>query len=149
MRAVVQRVERAAVSVAGALVGRIGPGLLIYLGVGRGDGAADAAYLAAKIAGLRVFPDGAHSMNRSVLDVGGSALVVSQFTLHGDVRRGRRPSFDGAMEPAAAEAPYEEFTARLSALGVPVARGVFGAMMKVDSVNDGPVTILLDSAKLF
>jgi D-tyrosyl-tRNA(Tyr) deacylase len=149
MRAAVQRVDRASVGVDGAEVGRIGRGLLIYLGVGRGDGAADAGYLAEKIAGLRIFPDDAHSMNRSLLDAGGAALVISQFTLHGDVRRGKRPSFDGAMEPVAAEALYEEFIARLAALGVPVARGVFGAMMKIDSVNDGPVTILLDSAKLF
>jgi D-tyrosyl-tRNA(Tyr) deacylase len=149
MRAVVQRVERAAVFVDGAEVARIGRGLLVYLGVGQGDGGADAGYLAAKIAGLRIFPDERHSMNRSVLEVGGAALVVSQFTLHGDVRRGKRPSFDGAMEPAAAERLYEEFAARLSALGVPVFRGVFGAMMKIDSVNDGPVTILLDSTKLF
>ncbi len=149
MRAVVQRVDRASVSVAGAEVGRIGRGLLVYLGVGKGDGEADVEYLAAKVAGLRIFPDEAHSMNRSVLEAGGEALVISQFTLHGDVRRGKRPSFDGAMEPAVAEALYEAFAARLAALGVPVARGVFGAMMQVESVNDGPVTILLDSTRLF
>jgi len=149
VRAVVQRVSRATVLVDGAEVGRIGPGLLIYLGVGKGDGPVDVEYLAAKIAGLRVFPDERHSMNRSVLDAGGAALVISQFTLHGDARRGRRPSFDGAMEPAAAEALYEEFVARLVELGVEVARGVFGAMMLVESINDGPVTILLDSARLF
>ncbi|HUT76106.1 MAG TPA: D-aminoacyl-tRNA deacylase [Polyangia bacterium] len=149
MRAVLQRVSRASVSVDGIKVGRIDRGLLIYLGVGRGDDGRDVEYLAAKIAGLRIFPDEVHSMNRSVLDVGGAALVVSQFTLHGDVRRGKRPSFDGAMEPGAAEALYEELATRLEAHGVPVARGVFGAMMQVESVNDGPVTILLDSTKLF
>lgn len=149
MRAVVQRVDRAAVAVDGAEVARIGRGLLVYLGVGKGDTDADAEYLAAKIAGLRIFPDEAHSMNRPVLEAGGAALVISQFTLHGDVRRGKRPSFDAAMEPAAAAALYEAFAARLAGLGVPVSRGVFGAMMKIDSVNDGPVTILLDSKKAF
>jgi D-tyrosyl-tRNA(Tyr) deacylase len=149
MRAVVQRVREARVSVDGALRGGIGEGLLVYLGVGSGDTDADLDYLADKVAGLRVFRDAAAAMNRSVVDVGGSALVVSQFTLYGDVRRGKRPSFTDAMEPAAAEAMYERFIDRLEWLGVPCAHGVFGATMDVCSVNDGPVTILLDSKKLF
>lgn len=149
MRAVVQRVREARVLVGGAEIGRIGEGLLVYLGVGTGDGDADLDYLAGKVAGLRVFRDAAGAMNRSVVDVGGRALVVSQFTLYGDVRRGKRPSFIEAMEPAAAEAMYERFVARLEALGVPCARGAFGAMMDVHSINDGPVTILIDSRKLF
>lgn len=149
MRAVVQRVRAARVTVDGAEVGRVGEGLLVYLGVGRGDGDADLEYLAAKVAGLRVFRDERGAMNLSVREAGGGALVVSQFTLLGDARRGKRPSFVGAMEPAAAAAMYERFTARLAELGVPCARGAFGAMMDVHSVNDGPVTILLDSKKLF
>ena len=143
MRAVVQRVSEASVAVDGVEVGRVGRGLLVYLGVGAGDTDDDLEYLAAKIAGLRIFPDAAHAMNRSVVDAGGGALVVSQFTLYGDVRRGKRPSFTDAMEPARAEAVYERFASRLEALGV------FGAMMEVRSVNDGPVTILLDSHKAF
>lgn len=149
MRAVVQRVSGASVAVAGEEISRIGRGLLVYLGVGAGDGDADAEYLAGKVAGLRIFPDDAHAMNRSVVDAGGAALVVSQFTLFGDARRGKRPSFTDAMEPAAAEAMYERFAAALERLGVPTARGAFGAMMEVRSVNDGPVTILLDSKKAF
>jgi D-aminoacyl-tRNA deacylase len=149
MRAVVQRVSEARVTVDGAEVGRIGRGVLVYLGVGAGDADADLEYLAGKVAGLRIFPDEAHAMNRSVVDVGGAALVVSQFTLFGDVRRGKRPSFTDAMEPAGAEAMYERFAAALERLGVPTARGVFGAMMEIHSVNDGPVTILLDSKKAF
>lgn len=149
MRAVVQRVGEASVEVDGRQVGRVDEGLLVYLGVGDGDTDRDLEYLANKVAGLRIFPDGQHSMNRSVLDAGGAALVISQFTLHGDVRRGKRPSFDGAMEPATAEQLYDRFVARLEALGVPCAKGVFGAMMRVSSVNDGPVTILIDSRKTF
>ena len=149
MRAVVQRVRGARVLVDGAQVGGIGEGLLVYLGIGNDDTDADLDYLADKVAGLRVFRDDAAAMNRSIVDVGGRALVVSQFTLYGDVRRGKRPSFTDAMEPAAAVAMYERFVARLERLGVPCARGVFGAMMDVHSVNDGPVTILLDSKKQF
>jgi D-tyrosyl-tRNA(Tyr) deacylase len=149
MRAVVQRVREAGVLVDGALVGGIGEGLLVYLGVGNGDTDADLDYLAEKVAGLRVFRDAAAAMNRSVVDAGGRVLVVSQFTLYGDVRRGKRPSFTDAMEPKAAEAMYERFVHRLEGLGVPCACGVFGAMMDVRSVNDGPVTILLDSKKQF
>ena len=149
MRAVVQRVREAAVTVDGREVGRVGPGLLVYLGVGADDTERDLDYLAGKVAGLRIFPDDGGAMNRSVIDAAGGALVVSQFTLYGDVRRGKRPSFTAAMEPAAAEAVYERFARRLERLGVPTARGEFGAMMDVSSVNDGPVTILLDSGKTF
>jgi D-tyrosyl-tRNA(Tyr) deacylase len=149
VRAVVQRVTEASVEVDGREVGRVGRGLLVYLGVGADDDERDLEYLAAKIAGLRIFPDEHRSMNRSVLEAGGGALVISQFTLHGDVRRGKRPSFDGAMEPQAAASMYERFLTRLATLGVPCASGVFGAMMQVRSVGDGPVTILLDSEKTF
>ena len=144
-----QRVARAAVSVAGETIGQVGKGLLIYLGVGREDTDKDLNYLAAKIAGLRIFPDDTGAMNRSIIDIGGGALVISQFTLFGDVRRGRLPSFIEAMAPERAEEIYEQFIARLEALGVPCAGGRFGAMMDVESINDGPVTILLDSEKLF
>ena len=149
MRAVVQRVADARVEVDGRVTGAIQRGLLVYLGVGKGDTERDLDYLAAKVAGLRIFPDEKHSMNRGVLDAGGAALVISQFTLHGDVRRGKRPSFDGAMEPGAAEETYERFVRKLESLGVPCATGVFGAMMEVHSINDGPVTILIDSEKQF
>jgi len=149
MRAVVQRVGEAGVAVGGEEIARIGRGLLVYIGVGAGDGDADVAYLAEKIARLRIFEDDASNLGRSVTDVGGEALVVSQFTLYGDCRRGRRPSFDAAMPPAEAEALYEQFVAALAAQGVPSARGRFRAMMEVRSINAGPVTILLDSRKAF
>jgi len=149
MRAVVQRVSEAGVSVAGRLVGEIGHGLLVYLGVGKGDTDRDLSYLAEKVACLRVFRDEHGAMNLSVLDTGGAALVVSQFTLVGDARRGKRPSFADAMEPESASVLYKRFVARLEELGVPCVCGVFGAMMDVRSVNEGPVTILLDSRKLF
>jgi D-aminoacyl-tRNA deacylase len=149
MRAVVQRVRDASVTVEGRQVGRIDSGLLVYLGVGEGDDDKDLEYLAQKVAGLRIFADDDGSMNRSVLDVRQSALVISQFTLFGDVRRGKRPSFIRAMEPKTAEHMYERFVDRLQQLGVPCARGEFGAMMDIQSVNDGPVTILLDSSKQF
>ena len=149
MRAVVQRVKEASVSVDAEIVGSVENGLLVYLGVGKNDTRKDMEYLAAKIAGLRIFGDDAGNMNRSVIDVDGSALVISQFTLHGDVRRGRRPSFTDAMEPVAANELYEQFVSMLQELDVPCEKGVFGAMMDVRSVNDGPVTILLDSEKLF
>lgn len=149
MRAVIQRVSRASVSVGGEIVGKVGPGLLVYLGVAAGDTDADLEYLAVKVAGLRIFPDESKPMNRSVMDAGGSALVISQFTLHGDARRGKRPSFTDAMEPESASLLYDRFIERLEDLGLPCQRGVFGAMMSVESVNDGPVTILLDSSKLF
>jgi D-tyrosyl-tRNA(Tyr) deacylase len=145
MLAVVQRVNEAKVSVGGRAVAAVGPGLLILLGVAAGDGERDAAYLAAKIAHLRIFADDEHKMNRSLLDVGGEALVVSQFTLHGDCRKGRRPDFTRAAPPAEAERLYEKFIDELAALGVPTRAGEFGAMMAVSLVNDGPVTLILRS----
>jgi D-aminoacyl-tRNA deacylase len=149
MRVVVQRVRKASVSVGGAVVGEVGEGLLVYVGVGQADDAADAEYLSQKVAGLRVFPDDRLPMNRAAMDVGAGILVISQFTLFGDCRRGRRPSFNEAMEPARAAALIEEFRAGLEAQGLRTAQGVFGALMDVESVNWGPVTILLDSKKLF
>jgi D-tyrosyl-tRNA(Tyr) deacylase len=149
MRAVVQRVSGAKVTVDDQVVGEIAGGVLVYLGVGERDGDTDLEYLATKIAGLRIFRDEAGAMNRSVMDVGGEALVVSQFTLYGDVRRGRRPSFISAMEPERAEEVYNRFIGRLEEIGVPCSPGVFGAMMEVSSTNDGPVTILFDSQKAF
>jgi D-aminoacyl-tRNA deacylase len=150
VRAVVQRVVSASVTIDGAVVGAIERGLLVLLGAGAGDGANDLAYITDKIANLRIFADDAGKMNRSVLDVGGGVLVVSQFTLYGDARQGRRPAFTGALEPVAAKALYIESLDQLRAAGVPhVAAGVFAADMSVALVNDGPVTILLDSRKLF
>jgi D-tyrosyl-tRNA(Tyr) deacylase len=144
MRAVVQRVRSAEVEVDGAIVGRIGVGLLVYLGIGRGDGPKEQSLLVNKIAQLRIFENDAGKMDRSVVDVGGSLLVVSQFTLYGDVRRGRRPSFDGAMPPEAAEAAYLAWVDEARKL-VPVEMGRFRAHMRVRSENDGPVTLLLDT----
>lgn len=149
MRAVVQRVDNAVVTVNEEEVGSTGPGLLIYLGVGDEDGPEDIEYLATKIGGLRIFPDEQNAMNLSVQDVKGSALVISQFTLFGDVRRGRRPSFAKAMKPDEANRHYECFMSRLTEIGIPCAGGEFGAMMRVHSTNNGPVTILLDSKKTF
>lgn len=149
MRAVVSRVASARVLVDGEVTGEIGPGLLVLVGVHRDDGPAEAAWLADKVATLRVFEDGDGKMNRSVLDVGGGVLVVSQFTLHGDARRGRRPSYLEAARPEAAEPLVEEVARQLAAAGLKVATGRFGAYMLVESVGDGPVTILLDSAKTF
>ena len=149
MRAVVQRVTEARVEVAGEVVGKIGAGLLVLLGVARDDTASDADYLTEKIINLRIFDDDDGKMNRSLLDIGGEMLVVSQFTLYGDVRRGRRPSYSDAAEPQKANELYEYFVERVRSLGVKVETGVFQAMMKVSLVNDGPVTILLDSRKLF
>ena len=145
MRAVVQRVSEASVSAAGKLVAAIGPGALILVGVGREDDERDASYLAEKIAHLRIFADDERKMNRSLLDAGGEALVVSQFTLHGDCRKGRRPDFTRAAPPAEAERLYEHFVGELSARGVPTRAGEFGAMMAVSLVNDGPVTLILNS----
>lgn len=144
MRAVCQRVSEARVRVAGRIVAETAEGFCILLGVARGDGAADAARLAGKVARLRVFPDEAGRFDRSVVDAGGSALVVSQFTLIADTAKGNRPSFAGAAPPGEAEPLYERFCDELAALGVPVARGVFGAKMAVELVNDGPVTIVLE-----
>ncbi len=147
MRAVIQRVTRASVSVEGRVAGEIGAGLLVLLGVGRSDNSESAAYLAKKIANLRIFSDQAGKMNLSLLDIGGSALVVSQFTLYGDTRGGRRPSYIQAAPPEEASRLYEELVRSIRDLGVPVETGVFQAHMQVELVNDGPVTILLDSEK--
>jgi len=149
MRAVVQRVSRAKVTVDGWTSGEIGHGLLVLLGVSREDTEADAAYLAEKVAGLRIFEDAERKMNRSVQDVGGSVLAVSQFTLYGDVRRGKRPSFDAAAPPEPARRLFEFFVQRIQALGLPCETGRFQEMMQVELVNEGPVTILLDSKKGF
>ena len=152
MRAVVQRVSSAAVTVDERTVGAIGHGLLVLVGVERDDGPTDAEYIAGKIRGLRVFEDPSDTsghMNRSVQEVGGSVLVVSQFTLAGDCRKGRRPSFDEAAAPAIAKPLYEEVVRALRADGLSVATGEFQAMMQVSLVNDGPVTLLLDSKKRF
>src|SRR5579872_966039 len=149
MRAVVQRVSQSKVMVKGWAAGEIGLGLLVLLGVGQGDTDADAAYLADKIAGLRIFEDEDGKMNRSVLDVGGSVLAVSQFTLYGDVRRGKRPSFDAAAAPEPARRLFEFFVERLRAAGLRCETGRFQEMMQVELVNEGPVTILLDSKKTF
>jgi len=149
MRAVVQRVSRAKVTVNGWTAGEIGMGLLVLLGVGHEDGDADAIYLAEKIAGLRVFEDEDGKMNRSVTDVGGSVLAVSQFTLYGDVRRGKRPSFDAAAPPDPARRLYEFFVEQIRAAGLRCETGRFQEMMQVELVNEGPVTILLDSKKAF
>ena len=149
MRAVVQRVKQASVTVDARQVGAIGPGLLVFLGVGREDGDEDVRYLADKCAGLRIFEDEAGKMNLSVSDVRGEALVVSQFTLFGDARKGKRPSFIAAARPEKAVPLYEAFVRRLRDRGVPVATGEFQAMMDIALVNDGPVTILLDSRKAF
>ena len=145
MRAVCQRVSEARVRVAGAVVGEVGPGLCVLLGVAAGDTADAAARLAAKVARLRVFADDAGRFDRSLLDVGGGALVVSQFTLLADTAKGNRPSFAGAAPPGEAEQQYERFCDELRALGVRVETGAFGAKMAVEIVNDGPVTIILDA----
>ena len=149
MRAVVQRVSRARVTVNGAAIGEIGAGLMILLGIGRDDSSAIAESMASKIAHLRILEDDQRKMNCSLLDVNGSALVVSQFTLYGDARGQRRPSFIGAAPPEQAKLLYEEFCEALRRLGVTVATGMFQAMMLVELVNEGPVTILLDSDKTF
>ena len=147
MRAVVQRVSRASVTVGHEVSGRIGPGLLLFVGVAHDDGPTDVEYIVAKTRDLRVFPDEEGKMNRSVVDSGGAVLVVSQFTLMGDCRKGRRPSFDRAAPGPLARALYEDVVARLRSAGLEVATGVFQADMDVELVNDGPVTLLLDSRK--
>lgn len=149
MRAVVQRVTRAAVTVEGETVGVIERGLMVLLGVATGDTSQDAAYLADKTATLRIFADDSGKMNRAVGDIGGSLLVVSQFTLLGDCRKGRRPGFGAAAQPELAEQLYREYVATLKRLGLDVATGVFQADMQVELVNDGPVTFLLDSQRQF
>ena len=149
MRAVVQRVSSARVTVDDRVTGEIGAGLLVLLGVEHGDAPSDLQYITAKIRDLRIFPDEVGKMNRSVLDTGGAVLVVSQFTLSGDARNGRRPSFAGAAPPQIARAMYEDVVRELKTSGLRVETGEFQAMMQVALVNDGPVTILLDSRKTF
>jgi D-aminoacyl-tRNA deacylase len=149
VRAVVQRVSRAEVRVADELVGSIGSGLLVFVGVGVDDRDDDADALARKIATLRIFRDDDGNMNRDVIEIGGAVLVISQFTLHGDVRKGRRPSFIAAARPEVAEPLYERVARELRALGLQTATGRFGATMAIELVNDGPVTILLDTKRLF
>lgn len=149
MRAVIQRVSRASVTVGGEIAGQIGRGCMVLLGVGLGDTEADAAYLAEKVCGLRIFEDEQGKMNRSVQDVGGSVLAVSQFTLYGDARKGKRPSFDAAARPERARELYELFVERVRAAGLHCETGRFQEMMQVELVNDGPVTILLDSGRAF
>jgi D-aminoacyl-tRNA deacylase len=149
MRAVVQRVSRAKVTVEGRTTGEIGLGLLVLLGVAHEDTETDVNYLTEKIAGLRIFEDADGKMNRSVVDVSGAVLAVSQFTLYGDARRGKRPSFDAAAPPELARQLYEKFVERIRATGLRCETGQFQAMMQVELVNEGPVTILLDSAKAF
>ena len=149
MRAVIQRVESASVSVEGEIRGQIGAGFLVLIGVEEGDGDADFKYIADKVPNLRVFEDEQGKMNRSLLDVGGELLAVSQFTLLGDARGGRRPSFITAARPETADPMYERLVAEWRARGIRVETGVFGAHMKVSLVNDGPVTILLDSRRRF
>jgi len=149
MRAVVQRVSRASVTVEGRVAGEIAAGLMILIGVGREDTSAIAASMAERVANLRIFEDDQGKMNRSLLDVQGAVLVVSQFTLFGDARGQRRPSFISAAPPEKAKALYEEFTVAMQALGITVATGIFQTMMSVELVNEGPVTILLDSEKTF
>ena len=147
MRAVVQRVTEARVEVDGQVTGAIGPGLLVLLGIAKSDTRADAQYLADKILGLRIFADQAGKMNLDVVEAGGSVLIVSQFTLYGDVRKGRRPGFDRAAEPEMARRLYEYYVEAVRSRNVPVQTGVFQARMSVQLINDGPVTILLDSEK--
>jgi len=149
MRAVVQCVSRAQVTVSEKIVGKIGHGLLVLLGVAQSDSEADAEYLADKIVGLRIFEDESGKMNLDTASIGGQILVVSQFTLYGDVRRGKRPSFDAAASPERARQLYEYFVERIRATGIPCETGRFQEMMQVELVNEGPVTILLDSSKMF
>ena len=149
MRAVFQRVKRATVTVDGQMVSSIGTGALILLAVGKEDTDADVAYMAPKIVGLRVFADEDGKMNKSLLDIGGQAIVVSQFTLYGDVKKGKRPGFDGAAPPALGDRLYQKVVEQMRELGVPTGTGVFGAHMEVDLCNDGPVTILISSQKEF
>ncbi len=149
MRAVIQRVSRAKVTVGGEVAGEIGPGLLVLLGVGSGDTHADADYLAEKTIGLRIFEDAAGKMNLSVSETGGALLVVSQFTLYGDVRHGKRPSFDAAAPPQQAKELYEYLVEKVRVAGLRCETGRFQEMMQVELVNEGPVTIPLDSSKAF
>lgn len=149
MRAVIQRVLQAEVTVEGGQVGKIEKGLLVYLGVGKEDTAKDAQFMADKLVNLRIFADEAGKMNRSVQDVGGMILLVSNFTLHGDCRKGRRPGFDAAADPKPAKQLYEKVSELITEQGTAVEKGAFGEYMHVSSNNDGPVTFLLDSSRLF
>lgn len=149
MRAVIQRVLQAQVEINGQIVGHIDKGLLVYLSVGKGDTASDAQFMADKLVNLRIFADEAGKMNRSVLDERGAILLVSNFTLHGDCRKGRRPGFDAAAEPELAQQLYEKVADLIAEKGVAVEKGVFGEYMQVASTNDGPVTFLLDGSRLF
>ena len=149
MRFVCQRVLEAEVKVNDQSVGKIDRGLLVFLGVGKGDTEADAEFMSDKLVNLRIFADEAGKMNRSIQDIVGSILLISQFTLHGDCRKGRRPGFDAAAEPELAESLYEKVIALVAEKGVLVEKGVFGAYMQITSINDGPVTFLLDSNRLF
>lgn len=148
MRALIQRVSRASVTVEGNVVGEIGRGLLVLLGIGQGDSEAQVKTLVDKVVYLRIFGDEEGKMNRSLLDIGGAVLVVSQFTLYADMRRGRRPSFTNAAPPSIAEPLVERFKSAIAAYGLTVADGIFGAMMQVELCNDGPVTIWMDSEEL-
>ena len=149
MRMVCQRALQARAEVNGRIIGQINKGLLVYLSVGRGDTLKDAQFMADKLVNLRIFADEAGKMNRSVLDVGGSILLVSNFTLHGDCRKGRRPGFDAAAEPQLAQQLYEKTIELIAEQGVAVEKGAFGEHMQITSTNDGPVTFLLDSSRLF
>ena len=149
MRTVIQRVKEAEVKVENKAVSRIGKGLLIYLSVGKGDTEKDAQFMAQKLSNLRIFQDSAGKMNLSVQDVGGAVLLVSNFTLHGDCRKGRRPGFDAAEQPKLADQLYEKTAQLIAAEGITVEKCIFGAYMQVSSTNDGPVTFLLDSSRLF
>jgi D-tyrosyl-tRNA(Tyr) deacylase len=149
MRFVCQRILEAKVKVNDQSVGKIDKGLLVFLGVGKGDTEADAQFIADKLVNLRIFPDEAGKMNRSVQDIGGAILLISNFTLHGDCRKGRRPGFDNAAGPELAEPLYEKVIALIAEQGVPVEKGAFGEYMHIRSLNDGPVTFILDSTKLF
>lgn len=149
MRAVVQRVSSAEVRVDGKSVGQIGKGLLIYLGVGKDDSISEIEYMAEKVSGLRIFEDDNEKMNLSVQDIGGEILAISQFTLYGDVRKGKRPSFTDSAAPDKGEEFYNQFIKKIQDIGIIVKKGIFGAHMMIDYVNDGPVTILLDSKKQF
>jgi len=149
MRVVIQRVSEARVEVEGKIIGQVGRGLLVYLGVGKEDTETDAQFLADKLVNLRIFADDAGKMNRSVIEIGGGVLLISNFTLQGDCRKGRRPGFDAAADPQLAEPLYEKVAALIALSDLPVAKGSFGAHMHVTSINDGPVTFLLDSKRLF
>ena len=149
MRMVCQRVLEAQVTVNGQCVGKIGRGLLVFLGVGKGDTEKDAEFIAEKLVNLRIFADQAGKMNLSVQDIDGAILLISNFTLHGDCRKGRRPGFDAAAEPAVAQQLYERVIALIAQEDVPVEKGLFGEHMQVTNINDGPVTFLLDSSRLF